>query len=125
MNVEIDTTPVYTCTLHELHIALEKATAQIAAFEPHLARLVAASDKAKTAWENSAATYKKSRTVKNMLDAMLLADIATDAVEAVTNAEATLLALRKRHQEMTRANYTRESAGSHNFSPWAVMSPEE
>lgn len=126
MRTEMDTTQAHTLSLGDLRDALKKTDAQIAAHESYQVELGAAAERAKGAAANAATKYKNQRTIENMLDALLRADMATDALDAVTNAESTLLALRKRHRELTRAIYIKENAiDGFGFSPWAAMGGEE
>jgi len=117
---EIDTTPVDQVS--DLPTALAKVAAQIAAQESHIAELGDVLKRAQATATTAASTYKAQRNTKHMLEAMLRADIAADAVEAVTSAESTLQALQKRHQELTRAVYIRNTATrGGDFDPWRVM----
>lgn len=127
MQIETDTSHVRTLPLGELRDALKKADAQIAAHESDQVELGAAAERAKVAAANAATKYKNERTIENMLDALLRADMATDALEVVTNAESTLLALQKRREQIRQAIYVKENAadGGFRFSPWAAMSGEE
>jgi hypothetical protein len=116
---EIDTAPVDKLSLGELHAELKKIAAQIAAHEANQAELGDALKRAKDAATKAGDTYRAQRNTKHMLEAMLRADIAADAVEAVTATEHAVEALQKRHREIARIIHVKEtSEGRGDFNPW-------